>query len=148
MDQQLSAPKPADPSTPQPEEPLQINMPTPTTAMMTNPTVPGASIPASTVNTVATAANAPSGGAAVPTGGPVSGAGAIMAPQPQFNYNQINIMSFHSISQYIQVNDTVSLGQIYAKLSNINIFQRLIFLKVTSWRQESVFHSLYCNLQL
>lgn len=84
LEHQLSPPsKPKDSSTPQPDEPLQINMPTPTTTMMTqvisNPTA------------ISNAASALS--AAAPL-------------QPQYGYNEINL-NFSSVSNHIIINDQV-----------------------------------------
>ena len=80
---------------------FQINMPTPTTPMM------GSNAPA------------PQPGAPVPPGPPTGPQGAvpgtaaasgshISAPQPQFGYHEINVMSLSSLASHINVNENVS----------------------------------------
>ena len=84
---QLSAPRASkgESSTPQPEEPLQINMPTPTT------TAAIATIPTTTATT---------------TAGPTSS--VMAAPQPQFTYTEVTVSSLGGLSPHININDQVS----------------------------------------
>ena len=100
LENQLSAPKKMnESSTPQPDEPLQINMPTPTVA----PNIPGAQ----TVAPPPGAAAGPQGGVPGSAGAGASSGAGISAPQPQFGYNEINHMSLGSLAHHISINEQV-----------------------------------------
>lgn len=79
------------PSTPQPEEPLQINMPTPTVAatMPAPPNIP---------TTPSTPSSAP---------GP---------SQPKFGYHEINVMSPAGLTQHVAINDRLAILQNHPQL--------------------------------
>ena len=83
VEHQLSAPSKVKESstTPQPEEPLQINMPTPTTTNL------GSTVTTSSTVTTATP--------------------AIQTPQPRFSYQDINVMSLAGLAAHIVINEQV-----------------------------------------
>ena len=88
MEYQLSAPsKVPESATPQPEEPLQINMPTPvTTALM---------------------AGSAGGGGVVPAPAPPVATPAVAPPQPKFGYHEINVMSLAGLVPHTAISEHV-----------------------------------------
>ncbi len=93
LEPQLSAPSKVkeSSSTPQPEEPLQINMPTPTTA---------APIPSAAMTPLSAASNAT----------------PVVAPLlPQFGYHEINVMSLAGLAPHIAICDQVSASVFFGR---------------------------------
>ncbi len=83
IEQQLSAPsRVKESSTPQPEEPLQIHMPTPTTTTALGTTV------TTTSTTTATT--------------PVA-----QPPQPKFGYHEVNVLSLSGLAPHVTINEQV-----------------------------------------
>ncbi|KAK2193621.1 hypothetical protein NP493_11g11020 [Ridgeia piscesae] len=93
LEPQLSAPSKVkeSASTPQPEEPLQINMPTPTTAVV-----------------MSTASMTPLS---------TTGATPVVAPLlPQFGYHEINVMSLAGLAPHIAICEQLALFQAHPQL--------------------------------
>jgi len=93
-----------DSATPQPEEPLQINMPTPTSAILAAPSSAAAAAAAAVAAVVASPV--------------VTGAGGVQQQQqqPQFAYNDINIMSPNGLAQHITINEQIPLLQAHPQM--------------------------------
>ena len=130
LDEQLSAPRrQPDSNTPQPEEPLEINMPmpmpTPVTVAVTVASSPSPTPVTITTTTtqappvavvvpapIVTAAQSPS---EPPAPTPVT---SQSGPQAQFSYHDINIMSLGGLDPLISLNDQIPLLSAHPNLKN------------------------------
>ena len=132
LEQQLSAPRRQLPesNTPQPEEPLEINMPTPVTVAVT--VAPAQ--PAIAITTTAQAAPVASTSTAPAVAAPIAVSTAAettttsatattatsqpQGPQAQFAYNDINILSLGSLQPLVTFNEQIQLLTMNPNLKN------------------------------